>query len=119
MGKGATKATVALADNLLEIVREFDPTLELKYNKFYIGLSRDGQPYNFVTFRPKKNHLNLEIKTPETSEIDAKIEGARIETLEYNKRWGNYRLRLTKEQVKSRADVLHDLMQIAHERRST
>jgi hypothetical protein len=31
---------------LLGIAREFDPSLELKYNKFYIGLSKDGQPFN-------------------------------------------------------------------------
>ena len=36
--KRATKATVALADDLLDTVRQFDPSLELKYNKFYIGL---------------------------------------------------------------------------------
>lgn len=114
----ATKATVGLADDLLGTVRQFDPSLELKYNKFYIGLSRDGQPYNFVTFRPKKSHLNLELKLPQTEELDAKIEEAGIETLEYNKRWGTYRLRLTKDQVKSKADVLRELMQLAHDRRN-
>lgn len=116
--KRATKATVALADELLGTVQQFDPSLELKYNKFYIGLSRDGQPYNFVTFKPKKSTLNLELKLPETEELDAKIEGAGIETLEYNKRWGNYRLRLTKDQVKSKAGTLRELMQLAYERRS-
>ncbi|MEQ8701170.1 MAG: DUF5655 domain-containing protein, partial [Bauldia litoralis] len=116
--KRATKVTVTLADDLLGTVRQFDPSLELKYNKFYIGLSRDGQPYNFVTFRPKKSHLNLELKLPETEELDAKIEDAGIETLEYNKRWGNYQLRLTKEQVKSKAELLRELMQLAYERRS-
>jgi predicted transport protein len=116
--KRATKATVGLADNLLEVVKEFDPSLELKYNKFYIGLSRDGQPFNFVTFRPKKSHLNLELKMPQTDDVDTKIEDAGIETLEYNKRWGNYRLRLSKEQVKSKADTLRELMQLAYERRS-
>ena len=42
--KRATKATVALADELITTLKEFDPSLELKYNKFYIGLSRDGLP---------------------------------------------------------------------------
>lgn len=114
----ATKSTVALADDLLEILKQFDPTLELKYNKFYIGLSKDGQPFNFVSFRPKKNQLNLELKLPQDPEIDAKIEAAGFETLEYNKRWGLYRLRLAKEHVKSKADVIRDLMQLAYERRS-
>lgn len=116
--KQATKATVALADDLLEMLKEIDASLELKYNKFYIGLSRDGQPFNFVSFRPKKNQLNLELKLPQTDDLDAKIEGAGFEALEYNKRWGLYRLRLSKEHVKSKAEVIKELMQLAYERRS-
>lgn len=115
--KGATKTTVALADEILEIINLFDPSLDLKYNKFYIGLSREGQPFNFVTIRPKKNYLNLDLKIPRSEDLDQKIEGAGIETLEYNKRWGTYRLRLTKEQVKSNADTLRELMQLAYDRR--
>lgn len=114
----ATKATVALADELLKIVREFDPTLELKYNKFYIGLSKDGQPFNFVAFRPKKDLIHLEVKIPETEETDSKIDAAGIETLEFNKRWGYYRLRLTKDDVQKNTDVLRDLIQAAYERRT-
>ena len=115
----ATKATVGLADELLEVVKKFDPSLELKYNKFYIGLSRNGQPFNFVTFRPKKNKLNIEFKLPETDDLDEKIESAGFETLEYNKKWGLYRLRLTKDQVKNKSDVIEELMRLAYERRSS
>jgi predicted transport protein len=107
--KRATKATVALADQILELLKAFDPTLELKYNKFYIGLSKDGQPYNFVSFRPKKNQLNFELKLPQSDQIDEKVEATGLETLEYNKRWGQYRLRLTKEDIKNKADVLKEL----------
>lgn len=117
--KRATKATVALADDLLDMVRQFDPSLELKFNKFYIGLSRDGQPFNFVSFRPKKNYINFELKLPETEELDTKIEEAGIEALEYNKRWGLYRLRLTKEQIKGKAETLRELMELAYERRAS
>ena len=80
--KRGTKATVQLADELLGIVREFDASLELKYNKFYIGLSKDGQPFNFAVFRPRKSTINLEIKLPRTDDVDAKIEQTGIETLE-------------------------------------
>jgi hypothetical protein len=52
--KKGTKATVQLADQLLGIAREIDPSLDLKYNKFYIGLSKGGQPFNFAQFRPPK-----------------------------------------------------------------
>jgi hypothetical protein len=50
----ASKATVAMADDVLRLIREFAPDVELKYNKFYIGLAKDGQPNNFVIFRAKK-----------------------------------------------------------------
>jgi len=117
--KRGTKATVSLADKMLEIVREFDPTLNLKYNKFYIGLEKDGQPYNFVSFRPKKNQLNFELKLPQTDAIDEKIDQAELDTLEYNKRWGLYRLRLTKNDIQSKSEVLKELCQMAHDRRAS
>jgi hypothetical protein len=55
-----TKKTVALADELLSLVKSFAPELELKYNKFYIGLAEDGRPNNFVSFRPQKRTLLAE-----------------------------------------------------------
>lgn len=117
--KQATKSTVSLADDLLQVVKQFDPSLELKYNKFYIGLSRDGQPYNFVSFKPKKSHFNLELKLPATDDIDAMIDEAGLETLEYNKRWSQYRLRLTKEQIRDHANVIRELIRLAYERRTS
>ncbi len=113
----ATEATVALADQLLEIAQQFEPKLELKYNKFYIGLSRNNQAFNFVTFRPRKIQINLKIKVPETPETDAKIENAGIEVLGYNKRWGQYQLRLTKSEISKNTEVLRDLIQMAYESR--
>jgi hypothetical protein len=50
---------------------------------------------NFVALRPQKNALNVELKLPQSDELDDKIENAGLDTLEYNKRWGSYRLRLT------------------------
>ncbi len=117
--KRATKGTVSLADDLLGVLSTFDPSLKLKFNKFYIGLDKDGQPYNFVTFRPKKNQLTLELKLPQSAELDAKIDAAELDTLEYNKRWGIYRLRLTKDDVESKADVIKELARIAFERRAS
>jgi predicted transport protein len=117
--KRGSKATVGLADQLLTVLKELDPSLELKYNKFYIGLSKNGQPYNFITFRPRKNQLHFEIKLPQSDELDGKIEEAGLETLEYNKRWGYYRLRLTKDDVKSKGAILKELARSAYERRSS
>lgn len=117
--KRATKTTVGLADQLLEVLRSLDPTLGLKYNKFYIGVEKDGQPYNFVTFRPKKSQLTFELKLPQADDLDTKIDDAGLETLEYNKRWGLYRLRLTQEDIKTKENVLKDLSKLAYDRRAS
>jgi predicted transport protein len=107
-----------MVDNLLATVKQFDPKLELKYNKPYIGLGRDNAAFNFVLFRPKKSTVNLEIKLPKTADVDAKIEQAGLDALEYNSRWGIYRLRLSASDLKDKSDVLRDLMRLAYERRA-
>jgi len=93
--------------------------LELKYNKHYIGLGKDGAAFNFVRFRPKKSTITLEIKLPQTDDVTAKIEQAGLDALEYNARWEWYRLRLTAPDVKGKAEVLRDLMRLEFDRRAT
>jgi len=63
--KKGSKATVQMADELLGIVHEIAPSLELRYNRHYIGLSKDGQPFNFAQFRPRKSTIGLEINLPQ------------------------------------------------------
>src|SRR5215469_2388616 len=103
----STKATLAIADQLLDVVHEFDPSLVLKYNKFYIGLAKDGRADNFISFRPQKSGLMLRVKLEQSDDIQNKIDAAGLDTLNYD-RWGNYRVRLTREDPKKHADVLRD-----------
>lgn len=114
-----SKATVGFADQLLTLLKELDPSLELKYNKFYIGLSKDGRPYNFVSFRPQKNLLLFSLKMSQSDDLDTQIERGGLDALEYNKRWGSYRLRLSKDDVKSKGAILKELARTAYERRSS
>ena len=72
----ATKETLQLTDELFAIVREFDPALELKYNKFYIGLARKGRADNFVTFTPRKRIAGIEPRIPRTDELDTQIKSS-------------------------------------------
>ena len=115
--KQATKATVVLADQVLEVIQHLDTALNLNYNKFYIGLEKDGQANNFVRFRPKKKWLNIEFHLPQTPELDTKMDEAGLDTLEYDVKSQRYRLRLTSEEIKSKADVLKELSKLAYERR--
>ncbi len=102
--------TVKMADEILEIVNSFKPGFTLKYNKFYIGMAKNGQANNFAICRPKKNYMRLELKLPKSTEIDEIIENAEIEEMGYDNRWGNYRLRLSKGDIKKHADVLKNLL---------
>ena len=48
--KRSSKTTVVMADEMLRLLRTIDQDLELKYNKFYISLSKHNKPFNFVIY---------------------------------------------------------------------
>jgi hypothetical protein len=111
--KRGTDTTVRMADEVLDIVNSIKPGFNLKYNKFYIGLARDGQANNFVVFRPKKNYMRLELKLPKSNEVDEMIEKNDLEEMDYDSRWGAYRLRLNKGDIKKHQELLKDLLRRA------
>ena len=112
-----TPKTVGLMDRMFEIVNEGDPTCELEYNKFYVGLIKNGRANNYVTFRPKKSFVLFEPRIPRSDEIDALLETASVETLEYNARWRLYRIRVTDKNFKAHLDLFRDLIDRARENR--
>ncbi len=109
-----SKSTVGMADEVLEILRTLDPTLELKFNKFYVGLARMGQPDNFVVLRPKKKDLRIEARVDKDPTIEQKLEAAGLDLMDYDERSGRYRVRLAKGDVKKHAEVLTELLAAAH-----
>jgi len=111
----ASKKSVAIADEVLEIAKTFDPSLELKYNKFYIGLSKDGKPSNFVIFRPKKGFLRFEPRLKNTPQMKERLEGAGLDVGDYDATWGRYRIRLQPGDVGKHRDVLSEIVKSAYE----
>jgi predicted transport protein len=111
--KRGTKSTVILADKLLEYIQTFAPTIEMKHNKFYIGLTLDGRPNNFAIFRPQKSAIRLELRMNKSDEIEDQISEKGIDLMDYTKR-GRYRIRLSKSDVKEHADFLAQLLKQAH-----
>ena len=106
--KRGTPQTVKLADKIFEIAKEFSSTsIEQSYNKYYIGFWVDGKALNFAICRPQKNALRLEIKLPKTDEFDELISSSGIDMLDYDKRWRNYRLRLTKQDIENQQEKIN------------
>jgi len=109
-----SKSTLAMVDELLEIIKTIDPGLELKYNKFYIGLAKEGKPSNFVIFRPKKNFLRLEPRLDRSDEMQERLDKEGLDVMDYEDRWGRYRIRLSKGDTKKHAEFLTKLLAEAH-----
>ncbi len=108
-----TKDTVNLVDELYELIKTIDDKLELKYNKFYIGLAKNDQPNNFVIFRPQKNSVRLEIRLSKSDEIEEKVNQIGLDVMDYDKKWGRYRIRLSNSDIKKHSDFLTELFRKA------
>ena len=113
--KIGSKATLEITDALLTMVRELDPNLSLKYNKFYIGLAVNGQPNNFVVFRPKKDWVRIEPRLERSEQVQSLLDEAGLDAMEYDTRWGRYRIRLAKGDVTKHESALRELLKTAYE----
>lgn len=109
-----SKKTVGMADQLLGIAKQHDLTLELKYNKFYIGLSRNGQPCNFMVFRPKKDFIRFEVRLKNTPETQERLESAGLDIMDYDSRWGYYRIRLQSGDIDKHKDIITQVVAEAY-----
>lgn len=109
----ASKTMLILADQVLSMVKAKDPAVELKYNKFYIGLAENGLPRNYVTMRPRRRHVNVSLRIPRSDEMSDRIEESGIEMLPYEGRWGNYRLLLKEQDLSEYRELLSELIEVA------
>jgi predicted transport protein len=106
----ASKHTLAMADEMFEVVRALDPDIELKYNKFYIGLAKGGQANNFVTFNPKREWLKLSVRLDFSDETQAQLDGSGLDVMDYDSRRGRYTIRLAKGETTKHKAFLAALM---------
>jgi predicted transport protein len=103
---------MVLTDRFLDLIREIEPAVTLKYNKNYIGLARSGIASNFVTFRPKKKWVNFEAKIAKSDDLNERLAHAGIEQLAYG-RWGYYRMGIAETDFDEHADLLGELVALA------
>lgn len=89
-----TKTTVTTADEVLKLIQHVNPNYEFKYNKFYIGLTKDGVADNFVALKPQKKITRMEIRLEKDLETEEMIEESGLELLDYSSRSRKYRINL-------------------------
>jgi hypothetical protein len=109
--KKATSETVEMADKLLAIVHEVTESknLELNYNKHYIGLASGGVANNFISMKPRKHNVLLQVKLSRTDELTELIEQS-LEFISYDNRWGLYQVRVTQNDLTESIGALRELI---------
>ena len=108
-------ASVAVADQVLSMINEVTPGMALKYNKHYVGLARDEIVDNFIQFRPRRESTVVASRIPRSDEASALVDDSGLDSPEYDKRRGRYRLRLTTKDVTAHRDLLLELVHRASE----
>lgn len=115
--KRGSKATVALADHLLGIVRDFAPRAALKYSKSYISFSENGRTNSRIRLRPRKKQLKLGVHLKPSPEIDQRLEQTGLD-FERSRHSYDFLIR-NKAEVENHRDALKELMRTAYESKNT
>lgn len=115
----STKEIMSLVDKLAELAQSINPSLQLSYNKHYIGFWLNGRAYNFVIMRPRRSVMILELKIPE-DEIKNIVnevlgEDSELDIMEYDARWRRSRIRLTAADLNKNQEILTELFRKAFE----
>ena len=99
--KKATKDTLKLMDKIFDKLNGIISGYNLKYNKYYIGLEQNNMANNFISFKPRKSTVIVNLKIEKTEELDTILENSDIDLLSYDNQWKLYRFRLTDNDLKS------------------
>ena len=89
----STPNMMNIVDSIYEDLGELVSEYELKYNKFYIGLSIDGVARNFIAFQPLKKFMYLRFKGNEDEEINNILDNEGLE-YSYNSKWKRYDVKI-------------------------
>lgn len=98
-------------DQLHALVESFAPGFELKYNKFFIGLYKEGRAQNFLAFKPQRAGIRIELKMELDVTSIQKLEDVGIEVMPYAQYWSVHPIRVTEAQIKEHRNLLIEIFQ--------
>lgn len=90
----SSKKILSDIDKIFDSMKNITSGYEFKYNKFYIGMSKDGLAKNFLMFRPKKNWLYIVYKGNEDVEVMKEAEDKGLD-LSFKSAWKEYYLKIS------------------------
>lgn len=105
-------------DHIYKDVSQYAPGFELKYNKFYIGLTKNGSTSNFISFRPKKKFIYLFTKCANAEKRQEELDNSGLDWT-YAPRNRAYRIKIDKiDDYKNNKDLIETLIKDAMELRN-
>ena len=113
------KSTVLkYVDSIFKDVSQYAPGFELKYNKFYIGLAKNGSASNFIIFKPKKMFIYLFTECASAETRKEELDNSSLDW-SYAPRNRAYRIKIDKiEDYKANKDLIEMLIRDAMELRN-
>lgn len=90
----STKDMMKIVDLIYKDLGDLISGFELKYNKFYIGLSSNGVSKNFMSFTPKKKFIYWEFRGHEDIEITKTLEDQGLD-FSYDGKWRAYKVKIS------------------------
>ena len=113
-GRGST-TSLQILNALMELIRMVEPDLQPNFTKNNVGLTSNHVSRNFITFKPRKQHVVVAFRIPRTAPLDAELESVGIDTLEDKQRSRRYRVRLTQQDIAAHRETLTDLIRRARD----
>lgn len=115
--KRSTAQMMKLIDRVFQDVNDIAVGYELKYNKFYVGIAKDGVANNFISFKPKKQFFYLCIKLDEDDEITKQLDDKGFDA-SFVGRNKQYEIRIDSyAKYEKHQDFIRSLVQTAKDRR--
>ena len=115
--KRSTSQIMKTIDRVFQDVSDITTGYELKYNKFYVGIAKDGVANNFISFRPKKQFFYLCIKLDEDDEITKQLDDKGFDA-SFVGRYKQYQVRIDSyTKFEKNQDFIRSLVQAAKDRR--
>ena len=68
----------------------------------------------FTLYRPRKAFVRIEPKLPRSPELDEKMDAAGLDVMDYDARWGRYRINLQTEDVEKHKELLQEITRLAY-----
>lgn len=111
----STKNIIEIVDSIYKDLGDLISDYELKYNKFYIGLSINGVSKNFISFIPKKKYIYLRFRGHEDLEISKALDDGGLE-YKYDSKNKRYEVKISNfEEYEENRDLFIEMVNNAKE----